>query len=73
MTSIDSKKLYIKDNIGDLCYDDRLHILSLLIQDSTIKVIESLDGCRVNMDIIADNHITKIYAIISSKLNTLSN
>lgn len=63
------KKLMIKDKANDLVYDDRLYVLQILKQHlSPEKIIENADGCRVNLDTLPDELISKIHHIINTRL-----
>lgn len=70
MASLANKIKKIRDKVGDLTYDDRLHVLSILKQHTPLpKIIEHADGCRVNMDTLPADLIDKIYYMVESKLN----
>ena len=59
----------ICDKAGTLCYDDRLFILNLLkLEIDASHIIENADGSRINLDLLPDTIINKIYYIMISKL-----
>jgi hypothetical protein len=69
MTDIDIKKKEIVNNSEDLCYEDRLYVLRILLQHTPkIRIIEHRDGTRINLDLLSQEIINKIHYIISSKL-----
>jgi ATP-dependent RNA circularization protein (DNA/RNA ligase family) len=63
------KKIDIKNNTNELCYDDRLYVLKILKQHLDLnKIIEHADGCRINLDSMTPDIINKIHHIINTKL-----
>lgn len=69
MDNINTKKSYIITEAGNLELDDKLYILDILRQQIPMKSIkEHADGCRVNLDRLADDIINKIHHIIISKI-----
>lgn len=62
-------KMEIESKVDDLVYDDRMYVLKILMQHiGSSKIIKNGDGSRINMDILPESLIRKIYHIIVGKL-----
>jgi hypothetical protein len=62
-------KREIENKVGDLIYDDRMHVLKILMQHMDhSKIIKNGDGSRINMDILPESLVRKIHHIIVNKL-----
>ena len=67
------KRNDIRDRISNLSHDNRLYILEILKQHlPPSRIIENADGCRVNLDIVSDDLIGKLYHIMVTRLTTPS-
>lgn len=66
------KKLFLIEKAEQLCYDDRLQLLSVLNQDADGSqfIVENGDGCRIDLDKLSINLINKLYHIVNIKLET---
>ena len=71
--SIRTKKRFICDNVNKLTIDDKKEIRVLLVRAGKNKnIIYNKDGAAVNLDILGDNIITSIYALIDHKIKRLN-
>lgn len=69
MTTVEEQRLVIQDKAPSLLYDDKMHILQILkYHGPPVKVCESADGSRINLDELPEGLINKIYHIIIAKL-----
>jgi hypothetical protein len=63
------KKNEIRDLTCALTYEDRMSILQILrVQLEKSKIIESADGCRINLETLPDEMIDKLHHIVTSKV-----
>lgn len=70
MSDIKTMVNEIKDDVNELSYEDRMHVLQILKQHLPFKIIEHADGCRVNLDTLKPEIINKLHHIIKTRLIT---
>jgi hypothetical protein len=68
------KKREICERANDLCYDDRMDIMRILMQKvKHVKIKDHSDGSRINIDNIGEGVINSIYYLIINKLKITNN
>jgi hypothetical protein len=59
-----SKKLFIIKTSARLPKHELINLLSMLVNEGTVDVLQHSDGCRVNLDKLNDHLIIKLYEYI---------
>lgn len=67
--NITSKKRYICDNSKYLTTATKMGIGSYFLAKNK-KIKESMDGCRINLDLIEDELINHIYDIVFNNIES---
>ena len=66
-----STKIKIKfviDNVDRLILTDRIKILEWFKKNSTLKISENSDGCRINITNLAPEKVDDVYKIVKALL-----
>lgn len=66
MNTISAKKKYIVETANKLPHEDRVAVLQC-ISRMGLHINDCADGSRVNLNVLGDNEIDRIYGVVAAR------